>query len=286
MKNKYASVLAPVKKILCPDIWDPDGHVYPHIKKFIIQQAIKLLGHDFSELVMIGTSVGYQWSFDSDIDVNVRIPDWKLTDELNQKRKEMNGALAPGTKHPVNLFLQAIPEDLSTSWQDVVFGAYDLLHDVWLAKPKTLFHVPPTEFFRLELYTAKVMLDEFIRLTNEYHKKVKLREDYEKFLEDKRTSNLWELNKDYYNTKLENLKTLEQEALFKVYMFVRDIDQARKLEYDLGWGIPRTDWRNIIFKTLEGSEYSDFFEYIKELNLIPKPSISDAHPGIYENTTF
>ena len=286
MSIKLANMLDPIQTTLCPDVWDASNNLLPGIKDYIYNRALALLGKDFSELVMIGTLVGYQYTMKSDIDVNVRIPDWKLTDEINHKRKDTNGQLLPGTEHPVNLFLQAIPEDKTTSWQDAPLGAYDVLNDTWLVTPKVVFNVPPSEYFRLDLTSADMALDEFVKLTNEYHKKVKLKNEYEKFLQDKRTSPMWDFNQDAYLLRLSRLEAQEKDALQTVYNYVKYIDQARKMQYSLQWGVPRNAWRNVLFKKLEGSAYSKFFEYVANLPLGPHRSLSEKHPVTYENTTY
>jgi len=36
--------------------------------------------------------------------------------------------------------------------------------------------------------------------------------------------------------------------------------------YSKGWGVPRTSFRNILYKSIEHGPYKKFFEEIKSLN--------------------
>lgn len=280
MKNKLASMLDPIKDHLCPDVWDENNMLRDNVRDFVINKARRLLGNDYSEIVMIGAIVGYQYNMDDDIDVNVRVPDWKLTDDLNTKRKETNGEILTGTEHPVNLFLQAIPENVSTSWEDATFGAYDVLNDKWLVLPKQPLHTPPEFYFFQELTPAKIALTEFKTLTDRYFDSVKNLSNYKNFIKEQELSSLWKYNKIFYLKRLEQLKKTVKYNLYQTYKFAKSIDDARKLEYALGWGTPRLNWRNVLYKVLEHSSYGDFFEYVKELKL------DNTKEGIHEDTTY
>ena len=279
--KKFSSILDPIQATLNPNIWSPDQIMKPDIKLAILNMVHELLGLDYSQVIAIGTTTGYQYTNTSDIDVNVRIPDWKDTQEVQDKRKKLNGRLAPGTNHPINLFLQAIPEEQTTSWNDSAFGAYDVMNDVWLAPPTKVLNQDPGQYYKSDFVSAHLALDEFVILTKKYLAAVKAAAAPTEYP-------IHQTDKSFYDLKKLKLNLHKEQCLRELYTFVKYIDAARKMEYALGWGIPRLNWRNVLYKIIDGSPYSKFFEYVNNMHLEAshKRSLTNPHPGIYENTTY
>ncbi|MCX7871583.1 MAG: hypothetical protein N2485_08500, partial [bacterium] len=124
---KFAGLFDPPKKILCPNIFSLTNALYPHVREQILNLVYKLVPKEYIKgVLLIGTSVGYQWSDDSDIDVNILVyPHDIITEELNLKRHQLNSLnnYLVGTKHIINLYVS--PWVKEQNWQDNPFGVYD-----------------------------------------------------------------------------------------------------------------------------------------------------------------
>lgn len=258
--NKQSGILDPIKDKLAPEIWGYVGVMKPAIKTKIIEKIHELVGTNYSEVFALGSTTGYQYSDDSDLDINVTVPFGMITPELDAKRKDINGFLAPGTSHPINLFLQSREGNTPANWQDAVFGVYDVLADSWVVKPHKELNVAPQEYFKIDLMSANIVIDEFIKLSKEYFVKKRLYETTLKLSNPEHETDYY-----YYDLRLERLKKQMYEAAQKVYDYAKNVDTEREMEYDWGWGIPRINWRNLVFKLMEGSPYGKFFETVKEL---------------------
>lgn len=76
---------------------------------------------------------------------------------------------------------------------------------------------------------------------------------------------LTEKEKDYSGfgyRDLQQAMKLESMAYEELMQFVDRVDSDRKFKYSKGWGVPREDERNIIFKMIENSEYNELFKEI------------------------
>ena len=56
------------------------------------------------------------------------------------------------------------------------------------------------------------------------------------------------------------------EAYKRLLSLAVSIDEDRKLEYYLGWGTPRRNFRNIVYKLIEYGPHGRLFEYLKEID--------------------
>jgi len=235
-------ILSAPKDTMDYSIWDPlTLKLHPTIKtqilatipEFVPKEAIK-------EIFILGSVTGYKWDEESDLDVNVRVPLEEITDEAHIKRKKTNGRLAFNTKHPINYFLQ--PYEYKASWQDAHFGVYDVLGDVWVSPPveRATIRDPKQEFY-FDLMFAQQKLSAFRAIVRKWKKYAAIKNPTE-----------------------------HEAALIKKFFsdarsFAQHIDEERKLEYKWGWGIPRKNWRNIVYKLIEHSDVGPEFEYLKEL---------------------
>ena len=155
--NKYKelneSVLDPINKERCPDVFKNDKMI-PSVRKFIldiINEFKKQVNFDFKirRILMIGSSTGYQYSSNSDIDINFETD--MTDDQVSQIWKIIpKGTLLPGTKKPVNVFLLKKGEEYNF---DHAENVYDIINDKWLKKAdKTHAQVPYSYVRDLSLF--------------------------------------------------------------------------------------------------------------------------------------
>ena len=136
MENEILeNVLDPVTQTRCKDLFiGPDYQVLQtKVKNQILDPIYKWLekmGYPYEEHVrsihIIGSSVGWQYTNTSDIDVSIE------TDIDPAKIKEIWKLLPNGQllkEHPVNYYLTSDLKDVSESE-----NAYDVLKDVWVKK--------------------------------------------------------------------------------------------------------------------------------------------------------
>jgi hypothetical protein len=127
------SILDPAKDKLDPQIWSGE-RLKANVRKEIVDKINKWLANftdkKIGRILYIGSTTGYQYNDDSDIDVNFSI------DGIDDaKRKELakilpSGYPLTGTKHPVNYFI-----DYGENITDDRGPVYDILNDKWLVKP-------------------------------------------------------------------------------------------------------------------------------------------------------
>ncbi|MCX7871554.1 MAG: hypothetical protein N2485_08350 [bacterium] len=261
---KLASIFDPPKKTLCPDIFGPNNKLYSYVRKQILDLVYQLIPKEnVKSIALIGTAVGYQWSEDSDVDVNVVVnPPELLTEELNNKRHALNekNNYISGTKHIINIFLS--PWHENQSWQDNIFGVYDVLKDEWISFPSKDIRNPQEEYF-LNLIYSKLIFKNYIENLKKYLYSLKqlisLRSVYN--LDFPQLHNLYieRKNKEVLDRKL------------KLLNFIKSLDSSRKFDYYYGWGLPRKNYRNLIYKFIEHESkdlgVDDYFDYFRELRL-------------------
>ena len=127
------SILDPVKNKLEPAVW-ANEKLKQNVKKEIIDKFNKWL-KNFTDLTakefyFLGSTTGYQYAKDSDLDINVVIPG--LSDaKKNELFKILpNGNNLTGTEHPINYYIGSE----KPSFKDVG-PVYDINDDKWIIKP-------------------------------------------------------------------------------------------------------------------------------------------------------
>lgn len=135
MKTLNENVLDPICKTRNPDLFiGPDYQVLQSKVKNqildVIYKWLEKMGYDYEQVVrsihIIGSSVGWQYTDTSDIDVSVE------TSIEPEKIKQIWKLLPNGQllkNHPINYYLTADLQDVSESE-----NAYDVLKDVWVKK--------------------------------------------------------------------------------------------------------------------------------------------------------
>ncbi len=257
--EKISGILDKIQKTLCPDIWDESRKLRKEIKSQIIERVQTLIPlKNIKELYLIGSTTGYQWTEDSDIDINVTVdPPELISDPLIiKKRKQINGNIAKGTLHPINFFL--VPwNGKEQFWGDSAFGVYDILKDRWVVSPdKYKYTQQPEDEFYMDIKYAENLVRYFYNLVDRW------KEDLDQLDNIKELPDSWAKNY-LLEHKIDELRY----DVNSLISFCKDIDKKRKLVYNYGFGIPRKSTYNIIYKLLENSKYAHYFEFFKELKV-------------------
>ena len=129
------SVLDPINKTRCSDIFDKNDKMLQNVRKFITDIVDKFKEHvnfplNIRNIYMIGSSTGYQYSLTSDVDIEIELgitkdQKWELLPIVPK------GTLLPGTQRPINLFILSKDEIYDF---DKAENVYDLVRDKWLKK--------------------------------------------------------------------------------------------------------------------------------------------------------
>lgn len=247
---KLSNITDALKPGLSPLIFDSTQRMLPHVKDFILEYYSGLLSlNTVIEMSMIGSLTGNQYGDESDIDINVKIPEKLMSQQLNRKRHEYNGRLLPGTKYKVSFMLQAYSGN--SSYGDSAYGVYDILNDKWLAPP-TFETRDPAEKFKAEFVVAKAQRAYFLRLTA----------DYLKAVSDFKHGKFSQIEGQY----LKKRKLNELNARYnELEAYVKNLDRERKVAYDIAWGVPRNTYQNITFKFVQHTPFEETFEQVKEI---------------------
>ena len=129
------SVLDPINKIRCPEIFDKNDIMRPKVRSFINEIVDKFKEHvnfplNIRNIYMIGSSTGYQYSLTSDIDIEI-----ELGIEAKQKWDIIpivpKGTFLPGTQKPLNIFILCKDETYDF---DKAENVYDVINNKWLKK--------------------------------------------------------------------------------------------------------------------------------------------------------
>ena len=135
------SILDPVQKTRCRDVFDENDIVRSEVKSYIEDTFYKWYNElDYKPFKimgfkLIGSSTGYQYTDISDIDVQVYCDVEPGIDPIPYFKKLFrqlpNGNMLPGTQHPINYF----QVDANDPPADIkVENRYDMATNVWEKK--------------------------------------------------------------------------------------------------------------------------------------------------------
>lgn len=218
------------RRILNPTLWD--GMVLKSsVKEYLTQLLFQVFPEEkLSSLMLIGSSVAYQYSSTSDVDISVIAIKGETQRKWHKVLKAFNkrGNYLPGTLHRINYMFMEYVENLS--W-DNALGIYNILDDRWEKKPIPYNKLgDPKEKYVAEIRYADMLLRQIeseVALMNE----VRLH-DPEQYEEIKK----------------------------RLAILFKTIEDNRKTAYIYGTGTPSLQEYNIIFKIIEGSQYGSLME--------------------------
>lgn len=251
------SILDPLQKQLAVDVFDEKMVLRPELREQLLGKIYSILAvSNVSGVYLIGTITGYQYTETSDIDVNVSVLEYSL--DMRDAANKLNGFPAYGSRHPVNLNIKQ-NEGNEEMWQDCAFGIYNVLKNDWtvLPQPPSAYRDPNIKY-QTEIEYAKVIAEEFNR-------KVTIFKEHVRDLTRLRAHEtiLPSLKEIFYEKADEVIK----QELQDLVLFVASIEEDRKMTYKWGWGSPREDFRNIVFKYLEHGGNGKIFEKLEKVKL-------------------
>lgn len=171
MEELTESVLDPVRKERCPDIFDKNNRMHLEVKNFIIDTFMnwkdQLDNCEFTVkgIYLIGSSASYQYTDTSDVDITIVSEDF---DESNRDVVRMlpNGNNLPGTNHPVNYYIRAELEERLAE------NIYDITDKKWIKETeKSEVAVPHSYILELSKFfmnAVDLTLSEFERDKTDY----------------------------------------------------------------------------------------------------------------------
>ncbi len=155
------SLFDPPKPYLNPVLWTSDKQLKPEVKTHILNLLTQIFPLEkVHQLVMIGSSVGHQYSGDSDIDVNVTARTGEDFDTWHPIFKKFNDKpnLYPGTQHPINFFFSEFQTGYTNDWSNSL-GAYNILTDQWEKRPIPFDKLGnPEEKYAREIAYGKMLI--------------------------------------------------------------------------------------------------------------------------------
>jgi predicted nucleotidyltransferase len=231
-KNQITeSVLDPLQDEMCSELWDSNNKLLKSAKKYIIDKLDAWLktktDKTYKNVFILGSMTGFQYTKDSDIDVNfvIDMPEDEMKNILRKPINiELNEKPLPGTEHPVNYY---VSPKFKEEWKKEG-GIYDVLEDKWISTAEkednqmvirnyktsmeiARFFTSGLDIVMAEFYSDKAAYASYL----EYGKKIseKEQEDYQKLLSLKLQEILADIDSIYIAKHL--LKSLRAESLEK-----------------------------------------------------------------------
>lgn len=276
------SVLDPVQKTRCREIFDENDKMRPEVKKFIIDTFMdwkKNLDVDFpiSGIYLIGSSASFQYTETSDVDITI------LSDKFDEDkyweivRMLPNGNNIPNTEKPINYFIQ------DNFQERLAENIYDIQNDKWI-KQSSPDDVQIPHSYILEL--AKFFMNAVDLTLSEYERDKIAYLEY-KALDPEKVDISEEERLDAMNSKLEELKSDLDSIRIGNHLirgFVHDAYNDEENYFKISIELPNKSMapqksvNNLVYKTLEKYGYREKIDnFIKDAKaFIAEESMTDS----------
>ncbi len=208
------SALDSIKNDLSPDLWS-NNKIKSSAKSFIINRLktwLKTLtSKEISNIFLLGSMAGYQYSPDADIDVNF------VVDVTKERMIEIgkllpNGNNLPNTNHPINYY---IANEIKAEWKKSG-PIYDMLKEKWIVKPKKESKKDTVQNYKAVSEIGRFFITASEAVIAEYNMDVANYEAYDSYLE----------TADEHEEK--EVKELIRQKLYEI---VADIDSVFVLKH-------------------------------------------------------
>jgi len=222
------------RPFLNPAIWTKDEQIQPKVREYIMDLLEKIfpIGRCY-RMILLGSNITYQYSDSSDIDVQVMAVPGEDYDYWHKVFKTYNDQnhLLPGTEYPINFFFVEYFDASSEGGWDNSQGAYDILREQWIKRPKTFESIgDPQKHYANEIQYVNLMVD---MIESE-------------LLAVKEAVALGDREKAFHS-----IKSLQQ--------FFKHIDENRRLSYQY-MDSPYSQENNLVFKLIEHGPYGKLFK--------------------------
>ena len=260
------SILDPVQRTRCRDIFDENDRIRPEVKSFIEDTFYKWYNElDYKPFKvagfkLIGSSTGYQYTDISDIDVQVYCDmDPAIGDPVPYFKKMFrqlpNGNLLPGTSHPINYFQvdsENPPADIK------VENRYDMATNVWEKKSDAREIGIPIQYVR---DVAQFFTDGIDLALSRYERSKVYLEDIMKLSPETHAISERELDEALNNAILDLSATIDSMRIAAqlLYGFLLDAyNENNFFHVTINYKTdddPRYSMNNLIYKSLDRFEY-------------------------------
>lgn len=261
------NVLDPVNKTLNKELFIDDKEIIKEkVKNFIIDNFLRWFEkmgfkkERIKAFYIIGSSIGYQYTDTSDIDVTV---DTILKEEEIDKLKNIlpNNNLLLNTKHPINYYLKTLKETEKDA--DVI---YNLSKDNWIKKSKKeKIEVSASYMLEITKFFMSGIQDRLAELERD---KIEL-EIFKNYSPEKIEISQKEIDQLISNKETEIKADLD--ALYIAYHIIRGFRKEAfkdgepfEVLIDINMKNPNYSVNNLVYKTLEKYGYLEKLEKAKE----------------------
>lgn len=261
------NVLDPVNKTLNKELFIDDKEIIKEkVKNFIIDNFLRWFEkmgfkkERVKAFYIIGSSIGYQYTDTSDIDVTA---DTDLKEEEIDKLKNIlpNNNLLLNTKHPVNYYLKTLKETEKDA--DVI---YNLSKDIWIKKSKKeKIEVSASYMLEITKFFMSGIQDRLAELERD---KIEL-EIFKNYSPEKIEISQKEIDQLISNKETEIKADLD--ALYIAYHIIRGFRKEAfkdgepfEVLIDINMKNPNYSVNNLVYKTLEKYGYLEKLEKAKE----------------------
>jgi predicted nucleotidyltransferase len=262
------NVLDPVNKTLCDDLFISGKEVIKsQVKDFIIDNFLKWfekIGHKKEEVknfYIIGSSIGFQYTEVSDIDVTV---DTDLKEDEIKKLIDIlpNNNNLLKTKHPINYYFKTLKETEKDA--DII---YDLSNDKWIKKSKKEeAKIPASYILEITKFFMSGIQDRLAELDRD---KIEL-ETFKNYSPEKLDVSQKEIDELVSQKEVEIKADLD--ALYVAYHIIRGFrkeafgeeGEALEISIDINVKNPNYSINNLIYKTLEKFKYIEKLQEAKK----------------------
>lgn len=285
------SILDPLRKERAKFIFDSNDKMLPEVKKWILdkieawKKTIKL-DFDISGIQIYGSSTGFQYTDNSDIDTHCRV-----TLSIDQIAKVTGKLISLGTLlennvNPVSLYLFSTDEPAETDFTRYE-NIYDIEKDEWVKKTDKGKYIVPynyimelSEFF---MDALDLTLSKFDRAKHEYLKYKALDPNIEEITE-KEKNDAVEKAFTEFKAAHDRVRMAQKVAIgFGKAGYDESTEFTIHINYNTGKD-PRFSVNNSIYKMLEKFGYKDALQkLIDDGNAIIKADEKEKNDKIEED---
>lgn len=270
MEELTESVLDPVQKTRCLEIFDSTEKMLPEVKNFIVETFKKWkdeldnVSFTIDGIYLIGSSASFQYTETSDVDITIVSHDFNEEENWEVIRILPNGNNLPNTEKPVNYFIRnELVERLAEN-------IYDIQNDEWIKKTSpediSIPHSYILELAKFFMNAIDLTVSEFERDKTAYLEYKALDPEKVEITEEEKT--------DVMNKKMEELKADLDSIRIGNHLirgFVHDAYDSEEKYFRVNIEIPnltlapQKSVNNLVYKCLEKYGYRDKIDnFIKD----------------------
>jgi hypothetical protein len=269
-KNYNESILDSTKETLISELFDNNNNLKKDARDFILKILNDWKEKVYSrmkidEVIILGSSVTYQYNDSADIDINVKISNIPNSIYKDLRRILPNGNMLFNTQHPINFFLVTDEYNLKNT-----FAAYDLLNDKWIKEPEKINIKIPYSYV---IEIAKFFIAGVDNRISEYeHDSNELKYYKELLKTNKETTEIDEINRIIISKEQELMADLDAikiaHNVIRAFRKEAFIDENTNTKYliNIDNDSPNYSINNIVYKIIETLGYFEKLEKYEKIH--------------------